>query len=563
MKPAAVPHNELSNLRETVESIWIAIILAFVLRAFVIEAFVIPTGSMAPRLMGQHVLAHCPECGYEFPVSRSEISGTPSRSRFLAPCPNCRQPVDPAPAINAGDRVLVLKYLYDFRQPRRWDVVVFKDPQSNELNYIKRLAGLPGEAMRIIHGDVFVHPIEDADHNGVRDENDLVAKDASGRNDLTKLTDWQLARKGHDVQEAMWQIVSDNDYRSPVKSTNAPLWRAEKSASGWDLQADQGRVFRFEGSGFQQLRFAQDMDEEFLPSNGFYNVQSSEMPISRADMCSDLKLETTVMPQSPAGLVRLSLSSFEHEFAAEFNFDGRIRLLHRTRPAQNWSAAQVWGEKKLAPWKENHAVHIALTHTDWQATVWLNGVPVLETDDSQYHPDVPQLIQRIAQLQVPPPRVGVAAADATCELWHTRVWRDVFYLSPTLYEAPRGVPGHYALAFGFVDPNDRMAAGWGTTANPIALRAYAGRAELDEFFMLGDNSPASKDSRLWVDAAPSLRLTQRRPDGTTEPLYRLGTVPRYNLIGRAFFVYWPAGGKLVKPDRLPYVPNVGKMRRIR
>ena len=95
--------------------------------------------------------------------------------------------------------------------------------------------------------------------------------------------------------------------------------------------------------------------------------------------------------------------------------------------------------------------------------------------------------------------------------------------------------------------------------NPIALRAFDRQPDLDEFFMLGDNSPASLDSRLWVKAAPSLRLF----DEDNIPQYRLGTVPRYNLLGKAFFVYWPAGTTLPGPGHLPIVPNVGKMRPIR
>ena len=43
------------SVRETIESIIIAFVLAFVFRAFVVEAFVIPTGSMAPTLLGQPV----------------------------------------------------------------------------------------------------------------------------------------------------------------------------------------------------------------------------------------------------------------------------------------------------------------------------------------------------------------------------------------------------------------------------------------------------------------------------------------------------------------------------
>ena len=52
-----------------------------------------------------------------------------------------------------GDRVLVLKYLYAFQDPQRWDVVVFKnptDPNGDAANYIKRLVGLPSEQLLIL-----------------------------------------------------------------------------------------------------------------------------------------------------------------------------------------------------------------------------------------------------------------------------------------------------------------------------------------------------------------------------------------------------------------------------
>ena len=59
-------------LRETVESIVIAFVLAFLFRTFEAEAFVIPTGSMAPTLMGRHKDVDCPKCGYRYEVSASE-----------------------------------------------------------------------------------------------------------------------------------------------------------------------------------------------------------------------------------------------------------------------------------------------------------------------------------------------------------------------------------------------------------------------------------------------------------------------------------------------------------
>ena len=91
---------------------------------------------------------HCPDCGYTFDVGyRAASNGTnddleiPSankddRGKDIETdwhCPNCGYKVhgsgDP---IRFGDRILVLKYLYLFQKPQRWDVVVFKSPHEDE-----------------------------------------------------------------------------------------------------------------------------------------------------------------------------------------------------------------------------------------------------------------------------------------------------------------------------------------------------------------------------------------------------------------------------------------------
>ncbi|MCY2925419.1 MAG: S26 family signal peptidase, partial [Planctomycetota bacterium] len=116
--------------------------------------------------------------------------------------------------------------------------------------------------------------------------------------------------------------------------------------------------------------------------------------------------------------------------------------------------------------------------------------------------------------------------------------------------------------------------GWAGMGHPIALQkdrkpypgAAAGDPDLDSFFMLGDNSPSSLDSRAWVEASPTLRLFAPGTRDENDPanqLYQLGTVPRYNMIGKALFVYWPSGHRLPGLPGLPIVPNVGRMRFVR
>src|SRR5438067_2376998 len=65
------PRQDSANVKETLESILVAFILAFIFRCFVVEAFVIPTGSMAPTLLGAHSRYQCPDCGYHFDVNYS------------------------------------------------------------------------------------------------------------------------------------------------------------------------------------------------------------------------------------------------------------------------------------------------------------------------------------------------------------------------------------------------------------------------------------------------------------------------------------------------------------
>ncbi len=555
-------YRELASIRDTVESIWVAIVLAFVLRAFMIEAFVIPTGSMAPRLLGDHRALQCPSCGYRYAfgfTDRRRLGRPADRSTRRVPvgaqCPNCNYPFRRKAYVDSGDRVLVLKYLYQFREPRPWDVIVFKNPQNNRENYIKRLIGLPGETIEIVNGDIFVRKGE----NGP----------------------WKIRRKPPIAQAAMWQVVFDNDYRPDagmIQRFNAaepdaedrispPRWAQADETGAWELEGSHGRRFRYNGKVPAALAFVPNR-KSFLPTYG-YNAWARERGNMNeaANICSDLRLSVMFVPKDAGASVTLRLTSLENEFIGRVSADGTLELSGsgsgETGDGRPWSL-----KGKVDPIARGIGCDVALVHVDSRVELWVGSRRVLATSDREYRVEHGKLKARLSSgREIPRPSVSIAGDGGRFDLWHVRLLRDVYYTSPILRTIPDAPLGDYARARNVQE----QSPGWGTTGRPIRLRKYpeVPNRDMDEFFCMGDNSPQSHDGRTWLAASPTLRLWEK--DGKilheykrgAKPLYQIGTVPRYLLIGKALFVYWPSGFRLPGLPGLPIIPNVGRMRLIR
>ena len=222
--------NRAAEIENTFEGLITAFILAFLFRAFVMEAFRIPTGSMAGTLKGAHFCLRCPQCGYKYDYGLGNY-GLPQDSIPRRPlqlvnsrCPSCGyyQPTGGTMPIAPGDKILVLKCIYQFFEPKQWDLIVFKNPLDPPINYIKRLIGRPGETVEIIDGDIYI--------NG------------------------KISRKPPKVQNELWMPIYDNNFQ-PVKplqpSFNHHVWKqpfANIGISQWTIPEDNPTTFTLNSS---------------------------------------------------------------------------------------------------------------------------------------------------------------------------------------------------------------------------------------------------------------------------------------------------------------------------
>ena len=61
------------------------------------------------------------------------------------------------PTLEVGDRLLASKFIYLFSEPERGDIVIFEDPEGEEVDFIKRVVGLPGDRIMVVRGSLYVN----------------------------------------------------------------------------------------------------------------------------------------------------------------------------------------------------------------------------------------------------------------------------------------------------------------------------------------------------------------------------------------------------------------------
>jgi len=107
-------------VKDYLEPILIAVLIALFIRAFVVQAFKIPSGSMEPTLLvGDYLLVSKFIYGIRIPYADRKV--------------------------------------FQFKKPQRGDVIVFIFPLDPSKDFIKRVIGTEGEKVEIIHNKIYIN----------------------------------------------------------------------------------------------------------------------------------------------------------------------------------------------------------------------------------------------------------------------------------------------------------------------------------------------------------------------------------------------------------------------
>jgi signal peptidase I len=556
--------------RESIES-FVVVFVSFLIWSLEAEGFVIPTGSMAPTLMGRHKEIVCPQCSYTYTVNAGgEVEptgrGTSTGLRVVSgTCENCRfeSAVADMPSYT-GDRIYVMKdglSLPFFSEARRvklkrWDVAVFKLPEEPEVRYIKRLVGMPNEVIRIDGGDIWAQ----APDQSAGFERLLRSLDHQQAMQLTVYDDaHRAAALANDPRWLRWVTLPAHQWTQPVQGAYSP----NQNAADWSElryhhvvpSPAQWRALR-SGAPSPTPPVATLITDYYS-----YNTDVSAHDQSRPRMAArawfqphwvgDLTLSLRLTTRERAGKFRLELIKAGSSHRCEIDLtSGEAQLF---RDDVTLGDAVPTGITRAGTYD------LAFANVDGRLTLWVDGRLPFGAGpkyDSRLESPVPTA----ADLE--PARI--AAMRASIDVDQLILRRDVYY---TLEPAETDYSNLDGSA------RTESSALLDLLSDPArfpTLTRYPARdypIGPGHYLMLGDNSPWSRDGRAWGN---SDQIDADFPGkGWDNSGRQSWEVPEALLIGKAFCVYWPHPKQIwprlrfTADVRLPILPFIERMRWIR
>jgi signal peptidase I len=439
--------------RDNIEALTMAIIMAVMLKYFIVEAYKIPTGSMQPTLLG------------------NDTTGT-------------------------YDRIIVDKLSYHFRDPERFEVVVFKYPLDRSKNFIKRICGMPGENLQISDGDLWTRPDD--------------------------TSEWKILRRPRPVQLEVWKRINPADSRFEA-------WRPDEKTHTWNVHGRE----RIEARGDGSARLpsdggpVRDMYGDGYP-DGMGAMLTRTGRGSGEHAVSDLRLTGSV--EALAGCKRVVLELREGDRKYEFELPGPAAPgdAHASIHADFGGTVTDLPKEALVKdaWKlrAGKSASFAAQNMDDLLQLELDGDIVATLE-------IPRATNQIANFTL---RVEGEGADFD----DLEVFRDIYYRadSNSTLSIP---PGHYVM-LGDNTQDSSDSREWNLAT--FQVDEGSGRE-----IVRGNNFSGNPETRaggpegthvFFRDEYGDLHDFIDRP-GIRGPDIAAPFVPRNLITGRAIIVFWP------------------------
>ena len=325
------------KLTENIEAIAISIAMALVLKFFVIEAYQIPTGSMQPTILGDQVAG-------------------------------------------IKDRIFADKLVTMLRDPKRWEVMIFRFPLDERRLYVKRIVGLPGETLTVQGGDIWI--------NG------------------------EVAAKPDSVNESVLKTVF------PTTDDGIDIGRAFHSTSAEPVDIFSDRAV-FPAGQATSMSLRKHVRDKYL--DGYDSDWGINGSTAAHNAVPDLDLALTVALEPGAGALnlRFTTNSQNTTFVLPAEGSGDSARVELTTPDdQSPRTVSIPGERTLPVGTD---VEIVARSVDRRVVLWVDGDEWLRFDDmlAPDHPDIPTR----SSIEV--------TVDGGATVTDMVVRRDIFYLPNT------------------------------------------------------------------------------------------------------------------------------------
>ncbi|MCB9888070.1 MAG: signal peptidase I [Planctomycetes bacterium] len=364
---------------------------------------------------------------------------------YVIPTPSMQPTLMGSPKEGESDRILVDKVYYLMHEPERWDIAVFRYPVRQIQSYVKRIVGVGGDRLKIAGGNLY-------------------NVSADGKT-LT------ILRKPERLEGTLWREIYPMRRRLAIHERGGDPWAAPSAdevfgnywnrVSGkWEIDGEGTWIGTPSGSG-KLITTAQKLGASNNYSDGYDLTTASLLRKSRAggrsiektdeghDGVQDLRLGVALRPdKAPAKVVlAIDITSLKRTF--ELVLAGGKGVLVAT-DKKSGKVARSEPFDLAVP--AGSSTEIGLSRLDDRLAAFHRGRCVQRFDVDAFaiheHLDVASVVPRIE-----------IHTDGPCRLASVRIERDLHYIN---------------------------------SGNPEIIEVPAGH-----FYMMGDNTLGSADSRDW------------------------------------------------------------------